>query len=503
MDLSTPSGRKQVIDRIESNENKGRKVASYKASEIINDRIKPYVIEELREQFSEETVRELPIVSSVNVAKRIVNSLACVYKDKPKRDFTEVSEGQKEIANMIYDDMLVNKKLNLANKVFKNHDQCLIQIIPKDGKLIMRILKPHQWDAVDNGANGDPETAKAIIVSSYDNSEELMEASEVVDSATGSQTTYDQNSESYKNKRAVEARDRKKRYLVWTEDENYLMDKDGQIVGEPMPNPIGVLPFIEVSAEKEFEYWVRAQNTFATFTVDFCATMSSIAQVVKLQGFSQAVLKCNPDMAIENVQIGPNYLLKLPVDINAGIDADFQYANPGSDISGSLQYLETLLTSFLSSNGIDPKTVSLNGESQSYSSGIERLLATIEKVSASREDYDVFEKVEKRVWTLIKLWLDALNNTDTLEQKYRMGNVSLESQVNIEYLAPELVKSDMEELEVIQREIDLGISSPIKAIMNRENLSREQAIEKFLEYQADSLMMPAMEIPVNGQVTTE
>jgi hypothetical protein len=206
-----------------------------------------------------------------------------------------------------------------------------------------------------------------------------------------------------------------------------------------------------------------------------------------MQGFSVAILKSPAEMKIENVQIGPNMLLHLPYDPAANIDCDFAFASPSADIAGSLQFLETLLTSFLSSNGIDPKTVTVNGEGQTYTSGVERLLAMIEKVSASKEDYDTFEKIEQKLWELVSAWLVNLGNSETLEQKYQISNIPESSKCVIEYAKPELVKSDMEELDVIQREIDLGISSPVKAIMEREKLSREDALEKYFQYQAESL----------------
>lgn len=489
MDLTTTEGRKILIDKIESNANLGRKAMSYRASEVINSRIKPYVIEELRQQFNEDSVKEIPVISSVNIAKRVVNQLL-IYKDAPTRDITEVSDEQKEVIDLVYEDMMINKKMALANKIYKNHDQCLIQIIPKDGKLIMRALKPFQWDAVP--MKDDPERAEAYIISTYNSSAELLEDSKEPEPATGRQALYSQNSETYKNEKAIAAQKARenKQYLIWTIEGSFFCDGNGSMIGEFTPNPLaeyGIMPFVEVSAEKEFEYWVRAQNTFSEFTIEFNATMSSVAQIVKLQGFAQAILKGPAELMPQNIQIGPNHILKLPVDPNAGIDTDFSFANPGSDIGGSLNFLETLLTTFLSSNGIDPKTISMSGEGQKYTSGLERLLAMIDKVSASREDYDTFERVEQKVFEVIRAWLNVLSNSETLNQKYRTSQISMDAQCKIEYAAPEMVKSDAEELDVIQREIELGISSPIAAIMMRENLSREQAEERYDLYQSDLL----------------
>lgn len=486
MDLSSKENRKKLIKQLESQDNLGRKASSYRASEILNDRLKPYVVESLREQFDESSVKEIPAVSSINIAKRVVNALACIYRDAPVREFPELTQDQAEQLKSLYDDMGLNKKLNLANKIYKNHDQCLVQIVPKKGKLYPRVLKPHQWDIVPSF---DPEEASGYIISAYNNYSELIEAADEPNTATGQMTAHEANSRNYKSQRAVEQTTKdKKVYLVWTMEENFFMNQDGDIVGEIVPNPLlefGLMPFVEIHSEKEFEYWVRAQNTFADFTIDFCVNMSSVSQVVRMQGFAQAILKGHPEMMPEALHMGPTKCLKLPVDPAANIDTDFEFAQPGSDIAGSIQYLEVLLAAFLSSNGIDPKTVSLKGESQQYNSGLERMLAMIEKVSASREDYDTFEKVEYKTWKLIKAWLVVLNNTDTLDEKYQIGSFDFDTPMTIEFSSPEMVKSDMEELDIIQREIDLGISSPVRAIMQREKVTREIAIEMYQEYQQD------------------
>src|SRR6056297_1699105 len=499
-DLESRSGRMAAIDYIESNENRGRKTTSYEASEIYNDRIKQYVVEELREQFSEHTVREMPVVSSVNICKRIVNQLACIYSDAPMRDFTELSEEQIEVMNKVYDDMMANKKLNLANKLFKNHDQCLLQILPKNGKLIMRAIKPHQYVAIPD--DNDVESFEAIIISGYNNYYELKESADEPVPATGRETNHAQMAENYKEARALDAMEIKNKvYTVYTKEFMYRMNEEGEILGEVMDNPLrdfDMLPFVEISAEKEFEYWVRTDYPFAKFTREFNAAMSSVQQVVKMQGFAVGVLKGPQGLLMESITVGPNIILKLPVDPNAGIDTDFNYVNPGSDINGSIAYLEVLLTTFLSSNGIDPKTVTMSGEGQTYNSGIERLLSMIEKVSASREDFDTFEKVEQRVHKLICAWLTVLDNSENLDDKYKIGNIPEDCEVKVDFARPELVKSEAEELEIVERQIALGVSSPIKAIMDSEGLSREQAEERFDQYQQDMMRMPPMEQAPNG-----
>jgi hypothetical protein len=193
MDLTRKENRKALISQIESNQNKGRKNVSYKASEIYKDNIKPYVITELREQFSEQTVREMPVSYSANIAKRVINQVSTVYQEAPERDWSELSVGQKEVAWDIYHEMKANKKLMTANKYLRLHRQCLLWMIPKDGVLTLRVLQPHQWDVVTNPSN--PEEAIAYVISSYDNYNQLLEDSNKPATATGYKTASDQSTD--------------------------------------------------------------------------------------------------------------------------------------------------------------------------------------------------------------------------------------------------------------------------------------------------------------------
>lgn len=497
MDLSTEIGRKKAIAYIESNDNLGRKAETYKQNEIYNDRIKQFVINNLREQFSEQSVKEMPVVSSVNIAKRVVNQLASIYREEPERDWEGLSDDQKEIAFKIYSEMKANKKLSMANRYFKLHKQCLLWMIPQDGKLTLRVLHPYQWDAIPNAIN--PEIADAIIISAYDNYNELRQAGQPPATPTGFSANADTNTKNYKQALSFEEQEkqRSKRYLIWTAEFNVVCDGMGEIVGEIEPNPIGELPFIEISEEKEFEYWVRQSNQHTNFTVEFNARMSEVAQVVKMQGFAQAIIKGPREMLMENYQIGPNFIIKLPVDAPNEIETSFEYANPGSDISGSIRFLETQLSAYLTAEGIDPKTVSLNGESQSYSSGLERLLAMLDKFSASQSDYDTFRYVEDKIWDLIVKWQNALSNADNLRQELRLGSIPSDSEVTVKFARPELVMSEADQLDLAQRRIDLGISSPIREIERIEGVSYEEAVDKYRQYQEETfgVNQPSETIP--------
>lgn len=480
--LQSESGRKKLIEYLESKDNLGRKNESFKQSEIYNDRIKPYVINELREQFQEQTVIEMPLVKSVNIAKRCVNNQAIIYNEAPERDWTDLTDEQKEVLWNVYHDMKANKKLSVGNKFYKLHTQCLLQIIPKDKKLIMRVLHPHQWDAIPSVE--DPEIADAIIISAYDKSDSLEV--DGLSTPTGNRQTADQSSYNYEENASMRERERqqKKRYVVWTRELNFIMNGNGEVEGEVLENPIGELPFIEVSGEKDFEYWVRQASSYTDFTVEFNAAMTETRQTVKMQSFAVAIVKAPKEMQFSNLQIGPNYLLHLPMDKNAGVETEFEFASPTANIEGAIRFLEVMLSGFLSSNGIDPKTVTMNGETQTYTSGIDRLLALIDKMQASKDDYDTFQWVESKVFDLIRLWLNVLNGTESLDPKYYV-TIPESSEVFVKYHEPTMVQTEADKIDLFSKKIELGLASPITALMEMENMSRKDAEKKYIEIQKD------------------
>lgn len=483
--LNTLEGRKAVIQHIESKDNLGRKAESFKQSEIYKDRLKDFVLNELRSQFTEQTVSEMPLVKSVNIAKRCVNNQAIIYQEAPERTFLNVTEQQAEILWDVYHDMNLNKKLGMANKFYKLHKQTLVQIIPKDGKLIARVLHPHQWDAIYS--ESDPEQAVGIIVSAYDKTENFQE--NLKRPATGRESIADQNTRNYTQNLDMMEQERQKHktYVVWTKEINFIMNGAGEVIGESLPNPIGELPFVEISEQKDFEYWVRQASAYTDFTIEFNAAMTETRQTVKMQSFAVAIVKAPKEMNFKNIQIGPNYILHLPQDEVNGVKTEFEFASPSANIDGSIKFLEVMLSGFLSANGIDPKTVSMSGESATFTSGLDRLLSLIDKMQASKDDFDLFQYAETNIFELIKKWLNVLNGTQSILPEYQVS-VPEDAEVTVKFHEPSMVQTETDKIDLWGKKIEMGLASEVHALMELENLSREQAEEKLREIRQDSMI---------------
>jgi hypothetical protein len=509
--LATIEGRLDLIASINDENNKARKQVSLKQSEVDGGRIQQSVKEYLRGELHLETVKEMPIVSSINVQSAITDKKATVYKKRPDRRFTDVSEEQEEVLNKIYKDMKLDQKLNRMNRNYVYQDQSIGMIVPKDGKLICRIMKMHQIDAIPSDL--DPESSDGYIISTFDRTLYIQYDTDKkeVDTATGfkgrldrstaSQDKHLEVAEKYQYQRYVE------KYIVWTKQYNYMMNGLGEILdfetGEPllavspedMISPLaseGIMPFFEIARDKDFEYFVRPSNAMTDFTVQFNAMLSDLATNIKMNGHAVGLLKCPSEMQPKNLNVGGSSMIVLNTD-NPDVDVDFQFVAPNSDIGGISEAIDKFLNYFVTSEGLGGDVVNSKGETEKATSGIDRFLQMLSKIEAHQDDYDAFKDVEQDIYEIIKAWQNVLANSSNLDSKYKVS-IPRESEVQVEYFKPEMIQTETEKLSNIEKLIDLGLMSKVKAVMEYYDIDdKEKAEEMLTQVQEDEKMfMPEM-----------
>jgi hypothetical protein len=473
--------RKSVIEQINTEENKQRKAASLKQYEIFSDRMHQYVVEYLRKQFSASTVREMPVVSSINLPKRIVTQEASVYRNEPSRQFTTTNEKEIEQLNLIYDDMAFDAVMLKANQIYKLQDQACVMIIPKNGDLIARALYAHQYDVIP--MENDPEAAEAYIISTFDRSLYISQ-----DSSAGNPTGYQGNSGYNSNPDGVNQhiadrddwRAGEERYVVWTKDYHFVMDGNGSVMGEEMASPLAqyqVMPFVDIASNKDFEFFVRSGQSLTDFGVQYCGALSDLGNIVKLQSYSQAWMSGSKELMPENLVVGVNTILKLPIDPNDKVETKFGFASPSSDLAGAANYVEMILSNFLTARGIDPKVITGKGDASKFSSGVERFLSLIEKFEASKSDFALFHDVEDDAFDIIKAWINTLIGTDQLESEYQISRISEDTDLYVKFAEPAMIQSRQEKVDAIQKEMELGLMSRVEGIMELRGVSKEMAIQ--------------------------
>ena len=513
--LSSRQDRLILINDINSENNKARKQTSMRQFEIQGGRIQQFVKESLRGQLDNSSVLEMPIVSSINVQKAVVDKKATIYKKKPTREFTETDDDQQEVLKLIYRDMKTDMKMNKSNENYIYQDQSIGMIVPKNGKLVMRVFAMHQIDAIVDP--NDPEDTLGFVISTFDRTNYIQRDQDLKEreTATGfigrsersaAQPNQDlEVAEKYQFQKYVE------RYLVWTREYNFMMNGLGEIIdkatGEADPSlditsPLaseGIMPFFEVSRDKDFEYFVRPSNALTDFTIQFNERLSDLANNVKMNGYAVAIMKTPSSVKPMDLTIGHSRVIHLPTD-DPDAEVDFQFTSPSSNISDISDANDRFLNYFVTSEGLGGDVVNSSGETQKATSGVDRFLQAVQKIEAHVDDYEAYRCAESEIYEIVKAWLRVLNGSDILDRKYQIPNLSEESEVMVEYYKPEMMQTASEQIANIEKLIDLGLMSKKEAIMElREIEDMEKAQEVIDMIEQDESMGAMFEPPGRDQ----
>lgn len=478
LDLSVQGIRSAVIKEIKGEENKRRKAESLRRFEVYKERQQRFIVEKLESEFSRKTVDEMRKILSVNLAPRMINELASIYQNPPEREFTDATDDELKQIDALYESVKADVKLLQANRYFKLNDQCAIQIVPRSQKLQARVLLPHQYDVIPDA--NDPEKAFAYIVSVFDkheyinnnNSGDLSNPNKYVSPYKSAELIDSQN------QKIADADDYKaslERYEVWTDQLNFIMDGNGKILSETTENVIGKLPFIDIAVEKDFEYFVRRGNGIVDFAIDFGAQLSDVANIIRMQGYAQAIVYS--DKQPTDMVIGPNHILFMEIDPNRPeLKPSFEFASPNADLASSMEFLEMTLRLFLTSKGIDPKTLSGKMEGKSFASGIERMLSMLDKFSASKADIELFRYAEYQMFDLMRLWSNAYQgNFEVLGEELQGGQIREEVKLNVNFNEPQAIQTKIEKEDSVIKLLKEGLVTKRRALMDLYDVDEQMA----------------------------
>jgi soluble cytochrome b562 len=483
---------KDIFLEIESQENKSRKYKAYKELDIYNQNQAKYIDAKISQIYGADACNTIQTITSINLATRIVSAEASIYKKCPERTFSGASEAEQAQINALYEEMCADEKLKVSNRLFKLGSQCTLMLVPdlKEGSLRLRALYKHQYDVVP--CDNDPDEAEIYVIPLNSKPGD-----------TGDRELLYNRGDNI-NQRIADTNDTdlsRNRYVVWTEQYNFLANGNGQVLnpetGEPwygyteedVANPIGELPFIDVSCEKLFGYWVDHGSSLTDFTITFGCILSDMGEIVKLQGYSQPVISSIEEP--KTISVGPHRVLWLKKDKNLEGDMNptFEFATPSPDIDGSLNFIENVLRMFLTSRGTDSKLVS-SKEQKDFSSGFERLLAMIDKSEASMEDKILYSRVEQELFELTRLWNNYLqeNKADILDDVLRGTKLSDNIEVSVKFVEPMQIQTQAEKEDSVIKRMDAGLMSKLMGIMELYALDKPAAEEMLAEINANDFI---------------
>lgn len=487
--------RRSILQDMDSEENTRRKKESLMKYEIYKSRQAPFVYEKIKREMGTEAAKSRTI-TSINLTKKIINEQSKIYLREPEREYTDLNEAQQEHVEELYEQSYANIKLKKLNRIYKLNEQAALQIIPKDGKLEFRPLYPHQYDVVPKLE--DPEKADAYIISSFNKSLLFSDLSNGGGNSLLSQDYYADNV----NQKIGDPDDYSGNQLFywWTDKYNFITNKVGEFVDKSgnvianiseaeILNPIQQLPFVDVALDKDFEFFVRAGSTVTDFSLDLATLLSDTAEISRLQGFAFGVMASVEEP--KDLKVGPRNYLWLKLDPNASGESSkpsFNFTSPNPDLGSSLQLISNYLSMYLSSIGQSSSIVA-TGDTQKFTSGVDRFLFNLDKFEQSQDDVDLFKAVEKQAYQLVKAWNNVYYNSTTNGFIPELSGIQLpeDSYLEIKYNGPEMILGEVEKLDVISKKKELGLISRVEAVMEDRSVDKNTALEIIQEIDKEDL----------------
>jgi len=231
-------------------------------------------------------------------------------------------------------------------------------------------------------------------------------------------------------------------------------------------NPIGIIPFVFISKDNSPDY--PTINPITNQSINYATMFSELLTASAIQGVGQLVFKYPERMqgAFDNLNSGLTTAIELPQSSKEeDSDTDVNYISPSPQLEAQLNVYATYLRQVLSEHGIT-SSQGLDGSIQSFSSGLERMIAQADVQSVIELNQQKYIWLEKKMFEIVKAWEQFLGNTAFNE----------EDEVQIVFKKPKITISEKEVIENIKELLMLGLIDEVKALMILDpNLSEEDA----------------------------
>lgn len=421
---------KQLIKYFNSDKEKTRRANSKKAWDIYDGEIGKYVKDYVKQllNLSPDELNQIPIVSSLNIAKSVVKELTGLYKNKTERTFFFNNESS--MANDLLDDYYKKLKVNSVmleiNRAIEYEGDVHIGILPdKKGRLRVKVLKGYSLSVLE----GSDETIYIIPA-------KFTHGGKIVDG-----------------------------FELWSETALVRTDKDGNTL-ETEELDLPYSPVFKASGVSFSDnYWKKGDYSLADFTIQFNALMTDVGHTIHLQSFSQPVFtkSARSSNFEDDVRVGKTEVLVLNTS-EEGTE-DFRFVSPSGDISGALDYVTAISKMFAKTKDVDSSVILGNLNKEAYNSGIQRLLAMIEKYDRSIEYAPIMLEAEEKFFKAVMAWLDYKGELSYDDRDY----------LTVVHQKPSMVKTLSEQIADELALEDLGAQDRVETISKVTSMSLEES----------------------------
>jgi hypothetical protein len=480
-----------LIKEINGPENRNRKLEIKKRYEILKDRIKKYILDNLMEELDPETVKDMQSrIATVNLYKKVVGKKARVYRTTPKR-VAEAGTDQDQL-DQLADKTHLNVSMKKSNRLLEAMLNTDVFVRPiknvhettENGapKWSYRIdpLSPHNYDVVEDA--NDEEKAMGYILSHFTEANGFLD--DVDNREQGGLAGNFRDGDGVEQTIADSPNDQPKEYVWWGHKYHLTFDESGEILAKKTPedglNPIGVLPIVSLAKDRDGSFWAVGGEDLIEGSILVNTILSDIYYIAKMHGtglfylFGKGVPK--------SYKVGPNNAITM--DVKEGDPTPtIGFANANPQLAEHMKLVEQYVAILLTTNDLEPGSVQGQLSATGASSGIQEMIIKSEPMGSVEDDQEIFKDAEPKVVNVCAKWHNLyLDKGLLVEDLAEMGKMPDKLEYSIKFGAVQQFMSETEKLDVIEKRMDLSIDTLVDAmILDNPDMSAIDAKKKIEE----------------------
>lgn len=367
----------------------------------------------------------------LNIVRKVVDSLATVYRKPPVRTFTGWDQAAGEA---LYRALHANQILKQANRLTRLCKTTALQVQWRDGRPALSVITPDLIDATWT----DPASPEELIV------------------------THRPQGVHAENPNAVT-------YTRWTRTGATLHDyKGNSIPTETAGNPYGALPFVFAFDGYPLDsFFLPGGDDLTEAQESVNVALVNLWRAVEIQAHGQAY--ASGITATEALATGPDRAIILPEG------GTFGFAAPNTPVGSILSAIEYVVKSTAIANNLNPSTFEIDRRGES---GVAKLIEDQALIEAREDDIERWRDYEAQLFNLLKLVV----NTEL------PGTIPEDAALSVDFAEPRETLGENQRLEAYSRRLALGIWSPVDALMadNPDVRNRADAARILTERRAET-----------------
>jgi len=505
--LLDPAFRAQVLEEIEGEENKMRKRESLRRLEIYKDDVRKHVILRLEGEMDGSTVEEMKHrTANVSICKKIIDKKARVYRNGVIRETGE--EAKDEQVSMVTEKVNLNREMKKVNSYLELSKNVLVQVMPLMDpktelfKVKLNTLAPHFYDVIEDV--NDPTKPRVIILSYFNESTDRVRAlingdgrgvNEV--SSVGTRFKSGDGKDQLIADAPTDFGLPQKEYIWWSDGFHFTTDESGNFIKAKSPedlmNPLGELPFVDFHKDQDGQYWALGGEDLIEGSILVNLLLTDLYFISKVQGMGlfYAFGKGLP----KTLKVGPNDAFIVEME-EGDPTPQIGFASSNPPISAHMEMVEQYVALLLTTNNLEPTSISGNLTVNNATSGIQEMIQRSEVTNQIEDDQELYRDNEPEITRLVGRWMNLYANRKLLHPDFAQVGVMDENlDYVIKFQPAQPFMSEKEKLEVMAMRKDLGLDALVDLIQrDNPDLSREEAEERLQQVLESKLMESRKEV---------